>query len=288
MKDEAVKNADYERKRCRTPRPVPKHSARKKRRLQRTRANRLGEVDGVVDEEMVAEVVPQNDRRPADPPGLEKKEACAALLELEAELHKYVVSQDDANQGCRPPIRRACSGLERPVSCPIGTFLFPRPPASAKRPLPEGHRRIHVRLRRSPRVQIDMSEYMESTTSSRLIGPSGLRRLRGRRPPPERIRRRPYAVVLLDEIEKAHPRRLQHAPPDHGRRPPYRQRRPNHRLQEHHPHHDLQHAELIKSGGMQKFGIPIKKTIDENFDDMKKGLLREGEILPPRVHQPPR
>ena len=91
-------------------------------------------------------------------------------------------------------------------------------------------------------VQIDMSEYMEKHNVSRLIGaPPGYIGYEEGGQLTEKIRRRPYSVVLLDEIEKAHPDVWNMLLADHGRRPSDRQRRPHDRLQEHDPDHDDEH-----------------------------------------------
>src|SRR5947208_8022077 len=117
-KDEAVKNADYER--AAELRDQAEALRKKKEEMQKSWREQAKEVDGVVDEEMVAEVVSKMTGVPLT--RLEKKEA-QRLLELEAELHKRVVSQDDAIKAVARSIRRARSGLKDPQR-PIGTFLF--------------------------------------------------------------------------------------------------------------------------------------------------------------------
>ena len=271
-KDEAVKNADYER--AAELRDQAEALRKKKEEMQRAWREQAKEVDGVVDEEMVAEVVSKMTGVPLT--RLEKKEA-QRLLELETELHKRVVSQDDAIKAVARSIRRARSGLKDPQR-PIGTFLFLGPSGVGKTLLSKAIAEFMFGSEEAL-VQIDMSEYMEKHNVSRLIGaPPGYVGYEEGGQLTERIRRRPYAVVLLDEIEKAHPdvfnMLLQIM--EEGRLTDNVGRII-----------DFKNtilimtsnigAELIKSGGMQKFGIPIKKTIDENFDDMKKGLLREVE-----------
>ncbi|HUO07620.1 MAG TPA: ATP-dependent Clp protease ATP-binding subunit [Phycisphaerae bacterium] len=271
-KDEAVKNADYER--AAELRDQAEALRKKKEEMQRAWREQAKEVDGVVDEEMVAEVVSKMTGVPLT--RLEKKEA-TRLLELENELHKRVVSQDDAIKAVSRSIRRARSGLKDPQR-PIGTFLFLGPSGVGKTLLSKAIAEFMFGSEEAL-VQIDMSEYMEKHNVSRLIGaPPGYVGYEEGGQLTERIRRRPYAVVLLDEIEKAHPdvfnMLLQIM--EEGRLTDNVGRII-----------DFKNtilimtsnigAELIKSGGMQKFGIPIKKTIDENFDDMKKGLLREVE-----------
>ncbi len=91
-------------------------------------------------------------------------------------------------------------------------------------------------------IRIDMSEYMEKHSVSRLVGaPPGYVGYEEGGQLTEAVRRRPYSVVLLDEIEKAHARRLQHAAAGDGRRPPDRRPGTHGGLQEHGADHDLQH-----------------------------------------------
>ncbi len=271
-KDEAVKNADYER--AAELRDQAEALRKKKEEMQRAWREQAKEVDGVVDEEMVAEVVSKMTGVPLT--RLEKKEA-QRLLELENELHKRVISQDDAIKSVARSIRRARSGLKDP-NRPIGTFLFLGPSGVGKTLLSKAIAEFMFGSE-DALVQIDMSEYMEKHNVSRLIGaPPGYVGYEEGGQLTERIRRRPYAVVLLDEIEKAHPdvfnMLLQIM--EEGRLTDNVGRVI-----------DFKNtilimtsnigADLIKSGGMQKFGIPIKKSVDESFDEMKKGLLREVE-----------
>jgi len=230
-------------------------------------------VDGVVDEEMVAEVVSKMTGVPLT--RLEKAEA-SRLLELENELHKRVISQDDAIKAVARSIRRARSGLKDP-NRPMGTFLFLGPSGVGKTLLSKAIAEFMFG-NEDALIQIDMSEYMEKHNVSRLIGaPPGYVGYEEGGQLTERIRRRPYAVVLLDEIEKAHPdvfnMLLQIM--EEGRLTDNVGRIV-----------DFKNtivvmtsnigADLIKSGGIQGFGY-AKKTDDQNFDNMKKSLLREIE-----------
>jgi ATP-dependent Clp protease ATP-binding subunit ClpC len=198
-KDEAVKNADYER--AAELRDQAEALRKKKEEMQKQWREQAKEVDGVVDEEMIAEVVSKITGVPLT--RLEKKEA-QRLLELENELHKRVVSQDDAIKAVARSIRRARSGLKDP-NRPIGTFLFLGPSGVGKTLLSKAIAEFMFGSEEAL-VQIDMSEYMEKHNVSRLIGaPPGYVGYEEGGQLTERIRRRPYAVVLLDEIEKAHP-----------------------------------------------------------------------------------
>jgi ATP-dependent Clp protease ATP-binding subunit ClpB len=126
------------------------------------------------------------------------------LLKLEEELHKRVVGQDDAVIAVANAIRRARSGLQD-VNRPIGSFIFLGTTGVGKTELARALAEIlfddeHAMIR------IDMSEYMEKFSVSRLIGaPPGYVGYEEGGQLTEAVRRRPYSVVLLDEIEKAHP-----------------------------------------------------------------------------------
>jgi ATP-dependent Clp protease ATP-binding subunit ClpB len=134
---------------------------------------------------------------------LEKEEA-QRLLELENELHKRVVSQDEAIRAISKTIRRARSGLKDP-NRPMGSFLFLGPSGVGKTLLSKALAEFMFGDE-DALVQIDMSEYMEKHNVSRLIGaPPGYIGYEEGGQLTEKIRRRPYSVVLLDEIEKAHP-----------------------------------------------------------------------------------
>src|SRR5271170_4031612 len=197
-KDEAVKNADYER--AAELRDQAEALRRKKEDEQKKWREQAKEVDGVVDEEMVAEVVSKMTGVPLT--RLEKKET-ARLLDLENELHKRVVSQDEAIKMVAKSIRRARTGMKDP-NRPIGTFLFLGPSGVGKTLLSKAIAEFMFGNEEAL-IQIDMSEYMEKHNVSRLIGaPPGYVGYEEGGQLTERIRRRPYAVVLLDEIEKAH------------------------------------------------------------------------------------
>jgi ATP-dependent Clp protease ATP-binding subunit ClpB len=127
----------------------------------------------------------------------------AKLIRMEDVLHERVVGQDDAVAAVSNAIRRSRAGLSDP-NRPIGSFLFLGPTGVGKTELA---RTLADFLFDDPRamVRIDMSEYMEKHTVSRLIGaPPGYVGYDEGGQLTEAIRRRPYAVVLLDEIEKAH------------------------------------------------------------------------------------
>ncbi len=198
-KDEAVKNAEYEE--AAKLRDQAEALRAKKEEMQRQWREKSKEVDGVVDEEVIAEVVSKMTGVPLT--RLEKEEA-QRLLELENELHKRVVSQDEAIKAISKTIRRARSGLKDPHR-PMGSFLFLGPSGVGKTLLSKALAEFMFGDE-DALIQIDMSEYMEKHNVSRLIGaPPGYVGYEEGGQLTERIRRRPYSVVLLDEVEKAHP-----------------------------------------------------------------------------------
>jgi ATP-dependent Clp protease ATP-binding subunit ClpC len=199
QKDEAVKNAEYEE--AARLRDQAEQLRAKKEEIQKQWRERAKEVDGVVDEEVIAEVVSKMTGVPLT--RLEKEEA-QRLLELENELHKRVVSQDMAIKAVAKTIRRARSGLKDP-NRPMGSFLFLGPSGVGKTLLSKALAEFMFGDEDAI-VMIDMSEYMEKHNVSRLIGaPPGYVGYEEGGQLTEKIRRRPYSVVLLDEVEKAHP-----------------------------------------------------------------------------------
>ena len=198
-KDEAVRAADYER--AAELRDQAEGLRREKEQIQRDWRAKTKEVDGVVDEEVIAEVVSKMTGVPLT--RLEKAET-ERLLQLEEELHKTVVSQDEAIKTISKAIRRARSGLKDPRR-PMGSFIFVGPSGVGKTLLSKALAEFMFGDADSL-IRIDMSEYMEKHNVSRLIGaPPGYVGYEEGGQLTEQIRRRPYAVVLLDEIEKAHP-----------------------------------------------------------------------------------
>ena len=125
------------------------------------------------------------------------------LLDMEGELHKRVIGQQPAIEAVSDAIRRARSGLRDPRG-PSARSSSSAPPASV-RPSLQSTRRVHVRSEDAI-VRVDMSEYGERHTVARMIGsPPGYVGYDEGGQLTEAVRRRPYQVVLFDEIEKAHP-----------------------------------------------------------------------------------
>lgn len=198
-KDDAVKNADYEK--AAELRDQASQAQQKKEDLQTEWRARSQEIDGEVDEEVIAEVVAKMTGVPLQ--RLEKEEA-ARLLDLEKELHKMVISQEDAIKAVSRSIRRARAGLKDP-NRPMGSFIFVGPSGVGKTLLSKALAEFMFGDADSL-IHLDMSEYMEKHTVSRLVGaPPGYVGYEEGGQLTEQIRRRPYAVVLLDEVEKAHP-----------------------------------------------------------------------------------
>jgi len=267
-KDEAVGATDYER--AASLRDEAQQLLDKKNQLQREWYEQSKEITGVVEAETIAEVVSNMTGVPLT--RLEKKET-QRLLELEAELHKRVVSQDEAITAVAKAVRRSRSGLKDP-NRPTGSFIFLGPSGVGKTLLARALAEFMFGDQNAL-VQLDMSEFMEKHNVSRLVGaPPGYVGYEEGGQLTERIRRRPYAVLLLDEIEKAHPDvyNILLQIMDEGRLTDSFGRNV-----------DFKNiilimtsnigAELIKSGG---FGFG-KKTPDATYEKMKEILHKEVE-----------
>ncbi len=198
-KDQAVKNADYEQ--AASLRDKAQQLLDKKTQMHKKWYEENKQSTGTVDTEIIAEVVSSITGVPLT--RLEKKET-QRLLELEAELHKRVVSQHDAITAVAKAVRRSRSGMKDP-NRPMGSFILLGPSGVGKTLLAKALAEFMFGDENSL-VQLDMSEFMEKHNVSRLIGaPPGYVGYEEGGQLTERIRRRPYAVLLLDEIEKAHP-----------------------------------------------------------------------------------
>jgi len=126
------------------------------------------------------------------------------LIHMEERLHRRVIGQDEAIEAVSNAIRRARAGLQDPHR-PLGSFLFLGPTGVGKTELARALAEFLFDDEHSM-VRIDMSEYQEKHTVSRMVGaPPGYVGYEEAGQLTEAVRRRPYAVVLLDEIEKAHP-----------------------------------------------------------------------------------
>jgi len=197
-KDEAVRNTDYEQ--AAALRDRAQQLLAQKNEIQQKWHERSKETAGEVNNEVIAEVVSKMTGVPLT--RLEKKEA-QRLLELEAELHKTVVSQNEPIHAIAKAVRRSRSGLKDP-NRPMGSFIFIGPSGVGKTLLARALAEFMFGDA-DALIQIDMSEYMEKHNVSKLVGaPPGYVGYEEGGQLTERIRRRPYSVLLLDEIEKAH------------------------------------------------------------------------------------
>lgn len=155
----------------------------------------------IVTIEQIAEVVSNMTGIPVSELRKAEKEK---LLSLEAELKKRVVGQDEAVKLVSEAVRRARVGLKLPTK-PVATFMFLGPTGVGKTELAKALSEILFGDENSM-IRIDMSEYMEAHSVARLIGsPPGYVGYEEGGQLTERVRRQPYSVILLDEIEKAHP-----------------------------------------------------------------------------------
>lgn len=198
-KDESVAIQDFER--AARLRDKADKMKKKKEVVEKEWLEKHAELEGEVDVEIVDEVVSKMTGIPIS--RIESTEA-KKLLHLEEELHKMVISQEEATRAISKAIRRSRARLRNP-NRPVASFIFVGPSGVGKTHLARSLAKL-VFGEEGSLVQIDMSEYMEKHSISRLIGaPPGYIGYEEGGQLTEKIRRRPYAVVLLDEIEKAHP-----------------------------------------------------------------------------------
>ena len=172
-------------------------------RLEREREWKAGDLDVVaeVDEELIAEVL-------AVATGIPiiklTEEESQRLLQMESNLHKRVIGQEDAITALSKAIRRTRAGLKDPKR-PGGSFIFAGPSGVGKTELSKALAEF-LFGDESSLIQLDMSEYSEKHTVSRLFGsPPGYVGYEEGGQLTEKVRRRPFSVVLFDEVEKAHP-----------------------------------------------------------------------------------
>ncbi|MCL4160755.1 UNVERIFIED_CONTAM: hypothetical protein GTU68_002128 [Idotea baltica] len=198
-KEDAVANQDFEK--AASLRDQADKLRKKKDQIKREWREKSQQTDGVVDEEVIAEVISKMTGVPLTRLSTEDS---MRLMKMEDELHKKVVSQDIAVKAISKAVRRSRSGLKDPRR-PIGSFMFAGPTGVGKTLLAKTLAEFMFGDEEAL-VTIDMSEYMEKHNLSRLIGaPPGYVGYEEGGQLTEKIRRRPYSVVLLDEIEKAHP-----------------------------------------------------------------------------------
>ncbi|BCT74482.1 ATP-dependent Clp protease ATP-binding protein [Sinomonas cyclohexanicum] len=171
-------------------------------RAERERAWKSGDMDGVaeVDEDLIAEVLANSTGIPVFK--LTEEES-SRLLHMEEELHRRVVGQDDAIKALSRSIRRTRAGLKDPKR-PGGSFIFAGPTGVGKTELAKALAEF-LFGEEDALITLDMSEFSEKHTVSRLFGaPPGYVGYEEGGQLTEKVRRRPFSVVLFDEVEKAH------------------------------------------------------------------------------------
>ncbi|OGC06609.1 ATP-dependent Clp protease ATP-binding subunit ClpC [candidate division WOR-1 bacterium RIFCSPLOWO2_02_FULL_46_20] len=174
---------------------------KKLKELEEAQKNDVGQKEAMVTEDDIAEIV-------SDWTGIPVVKLTAAetekLTRMEDELHKRIIGQDDAVRAISQAIRRGRAGL-KPPQRPIGSFIFAGPTGVGKT---EVARRLSEFMfgTQEALIRMDMSEFMEKHTVSRLLGaPPGYVGYEEGGKLTEAVRRKPYSVLLFDEIEKAHP-----------------------------------------------------------------------------------
>ena len=198
-KEQAIEHQDFER--AAAFRDEEKRLMEDRSRQETQWRAKEGESLAEVDEEEIAEVLSSWTGIPVT--SLTEEET-AKLLRMEEELHHRIVGQHDAIQAVSRSIRRTRAGLKDPKR-PAGSFIFLGPSGVGKTETAKALAQF-LFGDEDALIQLDMSEYMEKHTVSRLVGsPPGYVGYEEGGQLTEAVRRRPYSVVLLDEIEKAHP-----------------------------------------------------------------------------------
>lgn len=198
-KDTAIKDQDFEK--AAHLRDQEKEARKKLDKFRQQWKRSRMEDRPKVDEELISNIVSKWTGIPII--RLEQKES-ERLLKMEEELHKRIVGQNEALSAIAHAVRRSRAGIKNPKR-PIGSFIFLGPTGVGKTHLG----RVLAEFMfgdENALIQLDMSEYMEKFNVSRLVGaPPGYIGYEEGGQLTEKVRRRPYSVVLLDEIEKAHP-----------------------------------------------------------------------------------
>jgi len=198
-KEEYIKSQDFEK--AASLRDQERQARQELEQLNREWTQAKDKMRPEVTEEDIAKIVAQWTGVPIF--RLEEKEG-EKLLKIEEELHKRVVGQNEAIDVIAHAVRRSRAGIKDPRR-PIGSFIFLGPTGVGKTLLARALAEFMFGDE-DALVQLDMSEYMEKFNVSRLVGaPPGYVGYEEGGQLTEKVRRRPYSVILLDEIEKAHP-----------------------------------------------------------------------------------
>ncbi|HEY8642913.1 MAG TPA: ATP-dependent Clp protease ATP-binding subunit [Candidatus Dormibacteraeota bacterium] len=198
-KEDAIAHQDYET--AASIRDKEKKLKEKYAQKEQTWRDKLGETVPEVSEEDIAQIVAAWTGVPVS---RLVEEETSRLLRMEEELHKRVVGQEDAIQTVSQAVRRARAGLKDPRR-PIGSFIFLGPTGVGKTELARALAE-YMFDSEDALIRLDMSEFMERHTTARLVGsPPGYVGYDEGGQLTEAVRRRPYSVILFDEIEKAHP-----------------------------------------------------------------------------------
>ena len=253
------------------------------RKAERETQWRSGDMDEVaeVDEELIAEVL-------AVATGIPivklSEEESSRLLKMEDELHKRVIGQEEAVKALSRAIRRTRAGLKDPKR-PGGSFIFAGPSGVGKTWLSKTLADFLFGDEDSL-IQLDMSEFSEKHTVSRLFGsPPGYVGYEEGGQLTEKVRRKPFSVVLFDEVEKAHPDIFNSPVADPRGRSPDRLAGPGGRLQEHRHHHDHQPRYPRHRQGPEP-RLPADRRRQHLRPDEEQGAGGAQAALPARVPQP--
>ncbi len=199
QKQQAIKDQDFEK--AAQLRDKEKQLLKEKKEIEEQKSRSKKTNKEIVDENEIAEVLSNWTGVPVYK--LTSTES-SRLMKMEDDLHKRVIGQDQAIMTISKAIRRSRSGLKDPKR-PIGSFMFLGPSGVGKTELAKTIAEFLFE-KEETLIQVDMSEYMEKHSVSKLVGsPPGYVGYDEGGQLTEMVRRKPYSVILLDEIEKAHP-----------------------------------------------------------------------------------
>ncbi len=282
-KEESIEAQEFEK--AASLRDKERKLTQKKRELEEDwRNSEEGDEQPEVGEEEIADIVSMWTGIPVFK--LTEAES-ARLVRMEEELHKRVIGQEEAIVAVAKSIRRARAGIKDPKR-PTGSFIFLGPSGVGKTELA---RTLAEFLfgDEDAMIQVDMSEYMEKHSVSRLVGsPPGYIGYDEGGQLTEAVRRKPYSVLLLDEIEKAHPGRVQHPAPDPGGGEADRRAGASRRLPQHDRDHDVEHRREpdLEEPGLRLLDRRRAGSVVRGDEVARDGRAQEG--VPPRAPEPHR